>query len=291
VDRRADAVGDALTLRDGTVVRLALDAHGDDATITARDDAGRVVGRVASARVYGPRATVTLDVDAGYRHRGLAEALLASLCLVAAGRGISRLLIRVPATDLWLLALLREQFAARETPTGAFVDAEVWTGVVAASGWNTEGVGRFPRLAAAGRRSTLPRMSVTARPFASLRVADVMHAPVVTCGPETPITAVAREMADRHLHAVVVTGIEGTAWGVVTALDLAAAAATATSDGSARDIAATEPVRVSPDMPLSEAARVMVEHQVNHVLVADADGRPAGVVSTADVARGVAAGL
>lgn len=42
-------------------------------------------------------------------------------------------------------------------------------------------------------------------------------------------------------------------------------------------------------MSLSEAARVMVEHQVNHVLVADSGGRPVGVVSTTDVARRFAA--
>ena len=42
---------------------------------------------------------------------------------------------------------------------------------------------------------------------------------------------------------------------------------------------------MSADTLLSEAARVMVEHQVNHLLVADADGRPASVVSTTDVAR------
>jgi CBS domain-containing protein len=32
----------------------------------------------------------------------------------------------------------------------------------------------------------------------------------------------------------------------------------------------------------------MSEHQVNHLLVAGADGRPAGIVSTSDVARSFA---
>jgi len=71
-------------------------------------------------------------------------------------------------------------------------------------------------------------------------------------------------------------------WGVVTALDIAAAAATGPTESVARDIAATEPVTVSVFMSLSEAARVMVEHQVNHVLVADSGGQPVGVVSTTD---------
>lgn len=128
-------------------------------------------------------------------------------------------------------------------------------------------------------------MSATAPTFAATRVADVMHGPVITCGPETPIQLVAQTMADEQVHAVVVTGIELTAWGVVTALDIAAAAATNAIEDVARDVAATEPVTVQGDAPLSEAARVMVEHQVNHLLVEDAGGRPIGIVSTSDVAR------
>lgn len=132
-------------------------------------------------------------------------------------------------------------------------------------------------------------MTISAPTFAAARVADVMHGPVISCGPETPIQLVAQTMADERVHAVVVTGIEGTAWGVVTALDVAAAAAREAVEDVARDVAATEPVTVSADTRLSEAARVIVEHQVNHLLVVHADRRPAGVVSTTDIARSFAA--
>jgi CBS domain-containing protein len=122
-------------------------------------------------------------------------------------------------------------------------------------------------------------MTISASTFAQARVSDVMQAPVITCGPETPIQLVARMMADEHVHAVVVTGIERTAWSVVTALDVATAAATDAVEDVARDVAATEPVTISADTPLSEAARVMVEHPVNHLLVADPDGRPDATTS------------
>jgi len=132
---------------------------------------------------------------------------------------------------------------------------------------------------------TFGSMTTPASTFTEALVADVMHGPVITCSPETPIQLVAQTMADEHVHAIVVTGIEGTAWGVLTALDIAAAAATEGTDYVAREVAATEPVTISVFMSLSEAARVMVEHQVNHVLVTDSGGRPVGVVSTGDVAR------
>jgi CBS domain-containing protein len=132
-------------------------------------------------------------------------------------------------------------------------------------------------------------MPTSAPNLVSALVADVMRGPVITCAPETPLTTVAQMMSDDHVHAVVVTGIEGTAWGVVTALDLATAAAEA--GDVARDVAATEPVVVEADTPLSEAARIMVEHQVNHLLVTGADGSPVGVVSTTDVARSLASSV
>jgi CBS domain-containing protein len=125
--------------------------------------------------------------------------------------------------------------------------------------------------------------------FDDARVADVMRGPVLTCGPETPIPSVARMMADEHVHAVVVTGIIGTAWSVVTSLDVAAAAAADAVDEVAREAATAEPVTVAADAPLSEAARIMVDHRISHVLVVDGEGRPAGIVSTADVARSFAA--
>ena len=121
--------------------------------------------------------------------------------------------------------------------------------------------------------------------FTDAHVGHVMHSPVVTCSPETPIQDVARTMAEDHIHAVVVTGLLLKPWGVVTALDVAAAAAQDATEDVARQVAATAPVTVNVDTPLSDAARVMVEHQVNHLLVLDAGGRPAGVVSTSDVAR------
>lgn len=281
-----------LRLRDGTVVWVC--ARGGDggvladrderAAIVAMDAAGVTVGRAAYARVYGPRATLEIEVDDGYWHRGLPELLLAGLCLRAARFGVSVLLARVCAADLRLIALLRWQFAARETRDGAHVDIELPARIVR-SGWTTDPDWLSSPMASLPLAPRLASMTTSApSSFAAGRVADVMHGPVITCGPETPIQLVAHLMADNHVHAVVVTGIELKAWGVVTALDVAAAAATDAIEDVARDVAATEPVVIDAETPLTEAARVMVEHQVNHLLVADAGGFPVGIVSTSDIA-------
>jgi hypothetical protein len=102
---------------------------GEPGAVAAEDRSGRRVAYGAYTPVYGPRAVLELDVDAAYWHGGLPELVLASLCADAAGRGIATFLARVAASDVRLLALLRAEFAARETRDGAFVDVELPTAV------------------------------------------------------------------------------------------------------------------------------------------------------------------
>jgi GNAT superfamily N-acetyltransferase len=120
-----------LMLADGSSVRLAvrgMDAAGEWARILASDATGRVVGHAAFARVYGPRAELTLVVDDAYWDRGLADALLTTLRARAAEHGIATLLVRVRAFDVRLLALLRRAGAVGETASGGGVDVELPTG-------------------------------------------------------------------------------------------------------------------------------------------------------------------
>lgn len=137
--------------------------------------------------------------------------------------------------------------------------------------------------------------SVLAPSFERATVADVMCAGVITCSPEAPAVEVARIMAARHVHAVVVAGLHATpgsgeelAWRVVTDTDLLRAAADL--DGlTAGELHGVAPVSLSPSTPLSEAAEIMAAYGVAHVVVATAD-RPVGVVSALDVAGALAWG-
>jgi len=127
-------------------------------------------------------------------------------------------------------------------------------------------------------------------------VEAVMHHGVLSCRPETPMAEVARMMVANRVHAVVVDGIrrdrggmEHLVWGVVSDLDLvgrldAADALTAT----AGDMSATPAVVVAPEDDLSEAARVMHDYDVHHLLVVDTRSRrPVGVLSTLDIAAAI----
>lgn len=123
-----------------------------------------------------------------------------------------------------------------------------------------------------------------------VRVADAMHHGIFTCGPEAPLSEVARIMATRHVHAVAVADASGpNAAGVISDLDVVAAIATDEGPSACRT-AATESPAISADESLERAAQLMVEHGVAHLLVSDpASGLLIGVLSTLDIAAVYAA--
>lgn len=127
-----------------------------------------------------------------------------------------------------------------------------------------------------------------------LTVGNAMHRGVVTCDVGTPLSKVAQMMVGHRIHCVVVASIEeqGQApWGVVSDLDLAAAFANEEVGRTAGEIAATPAVMVGVREPLRRAAQLMTEHGVTHLVVSDPRSpRPAGVISTLDLAQVLAEG-
>jgi CBS domain-containing protein len=120
-------------------------------------------------------------------------------------------------------------------------------------------------------------------------VKDEMRPGIITCAPHTDLASVARIMATNHVHAVVVGGLEPAAggerltWGLLTALDLVAAALPGCDAAEAADLASSEIVTVDAAEPLERAAQLMLEHQLTHLIVV-AGAEPVGVISTLDVA-------
>jgi CBS domain-containing protein len=125
-------------------------------------------------------------------------------------------------------------------------------------------------------------------------VADAMHHGVVTCERDTPLSAVAATMARELVHCVVVdrgSSEAGPRWGIVSDLDLVAAALVrGLEDQTAGGSAAVPAVTVTPDEKLERAARLMTENGTPYLVVVDrARRRPLGVLSTLDVAGSLGA--
>jgi CBS domain-containing protein len=115
-------------------------------------------------------------------------------------------------------------------------------------------------------------------------VGDAMSAPVIACPPGASLIAIARTMATRHVHAIVVIddAADPVAWRVVSDRAVAAAGAAA-EDRTASDLAEQPREAAEAGWPLDRAARLMAEHGVTHLVVVDPDGRPAGMLSTLDL--------
>jgi CBS domain-containing protein len=125
----------------------------------------------------------------------------------------------------------------------------------------------------------------------SVSVSEAMHRGVVTCRPEATLRTVARVMAAHRIHAVVVApGGDGLGWGLVSDLDLAAAAMEgSTGEVTAGEIASTPGVFVRPADTMARAAQLMRDYETHHLVVLDRGAdRPVGVVSTLDVADVIA---
>ena len=128
--------------------------------------------------------------------------------------------------------------------------------------------------------------------FEQARVHDAMRVGMIGCRPETPLGDVARMMAGYGIHAVVVWDAEGQLrpWGVVTTVDLAAASGRIGSL-TAADIATPDPVTVTSDASLADAARLMSEHGLSHLVAVQPDGgEPVGVLSARAITAALAYG-
>ena len=123
---------------------------------------------------------------------------------------------------------------------------------------------------------------------ARILVRDAMHQGVVTCPRDAPLSHVADLMAGRRVHCVVVSDDPDDAdslWGIVSDLDLAAAASVRDLDEqTAGGTAASPALAIAPDETVQRAAQLMTEHGTAHLVVIDARRRPVGIISTLDVA-------
>jgi len=130
-------------------------------------------------------------------------------------------------------------------------------------------------------------------------VEDAMHHGILSVPPDTPLREVAHILASRRVHCVALPALQPTArtrWALLSALDLVRAAADPDrrarfGEMTAAEVAVAEVPTVSTADRLESAMRVMAEAEVEHLVVVRAeDGRPAGILSTLDIAGAIAGG-
>ncbi len=122
--------------------------------------------------------------------------------------------------------------------------------------------------------------------MAHREVRELMTAEVVTVTLETRFKELAGLMAIHEVSALPVLGPGGQVAGVVSEVDLLRKEQFQEDPGrSARDVMTSPAVTVTPDATIVEAARLMDRHRIKRLLVVDADGRLAGIVTPRDLLR------
>lgn len=116
-------------------------------------------------------------------------------------------------------------------------------------------------------------------------VRDVMSHAIVTCPPETSLRDAARAMTERRSRSIVAVDANGRAVGVITGNDLLSLYDEQELGATVSDLMST-PITCDPDLPLSEAAYLMISNEVHRLVVTDASrphGAPIGIISTSDI--------
>jgi CBS domain-containing protein len=117
-----------------------------------------------------------------------------------------------------------------------------------------------------------------------VRIRDVMTESVVTATPDTSVRGVAETMRERNVGSVVLVE-NGQPVGFVTDRDLAVSVLADGRDPSDRacDHASAPVVTAAPDMDITEAAELMVEHGIRRLPVLEG-GELIGIVTLDDLA-------
>jgi CBS domain-containing protein len=101
-----------------------------------------------------------------------------------------------------------------------------------------------------------------------MRIGDVMRSEFITVAPEDTLGEVARKMVDKNMGAVIVKDY-GRLIGILTERDMlkAMAARVHTSEARVRQWMTPDPVTITPDVALDEAAQIMLDNGFRHLPV------------------------
>jgi len=99
------------------------------------------------------------------------------------------------------------------------------------------------------------------------RVMNLMKKGAISCGEETSIKEVAQILAVNSTRYCVVTNKEHEVLGIISARSILKAFGKDLDDTSAKEILLPHTYTISPNMPLSEAIRLMDRRKIEHVII------------------------
>ncbi len=126
-------------------------------------------------------------------------------------------------------------------------------------------------------------------------VRNLMHHGLITCRQSASLGHAAVLLAQHRVHALVVADRDNRPVGILSDFDLMAGewlSADAESLAvmrklTAGDLMSHPIIHVEADVPLHEAAKLLVEKEINRLMVTE-NGKPVGIISSSDFVAGIA---
>jgi CBS domain-containing protein len=117
-------------------------------------------------------------------------------------------------------------------------------------------------------------------------VRDWMMDLVVYVDPEIPVTDALETMRRRYINSVIINKTrDNPEYGILTSTDICDKIVAQERDPAAvsvREVMTSPLITVRTDLAMSEGARIMKEHNIHHLPVADVDGNLVGMISATD---------
>ena len=117
-------------------------------------------------------------------------------------------------------------------------------------------------------------------------ISSIMQDCVTSVGMDATVAEVASLLKSRHISSAPVLDGGGVILGIVTSSDAMTLQVRGRdpNNTSAWEICSYRPIEVPPDMPIPEVARLMLTHQIHHVVVMD-NASLKGIVSSLDFVK------
>lgn len=126
----------------------------------------------------------------------------------------------------------------------------------------------------------------------NMTVRDAMHKGVVSCDSSISVRDAARIMNEKGLRSLVVVDFDCALAGIISETDIVAARLVHEGGKpwdqlTVGEIMTNRVLTVTPDMSLKEAAKIIVDHRIHRVVVAEPDDicNPIGILSLGDIMR------
>jgi isocitrate dehydrogenase len=118
-------------------------------------------------------------------------------------------------------------------------------------------------------------------------VRDWMSRPAVVVDPDTTVSYAMTLMRRRRIHSVIVDASRGNAgYGIMTTTDIRdkiVLAGRNPANTRARDIMSGPIITARAEWTLLECSRIMEQHKIHHLPVADENGTLVGMISATDI--------